>query len=121
MLTDLALKKMKPKEKIYKVGDRDGMYALVATSGLITFRYDYRFNGRRETLAIGRYDPTLKVTRDPEALEYGMGLTLREARTLLERARRDVERGVSPSRAKVEKRAAAAEAVTFGRPSAVSL
>ena len=114
MLTDRELGALAPKEKMFKVADRDGLYVAVLPTGTRAFRYDYRINGRRETLAIGRYDPTLKVTRDPEALEYGMGLTLREARTLLERARRDVERGVSPSRAKVEKRAAAAEAVTFG-------
>ncbi len=43
-----------------------------------------------------------------------MILSLREARVLLERAKRDVERGISPSRTKVEKRAVAADAETFG-------
>ena len=33
MLTDAALKHLKPKEKIYKVTDRDGMYVLVQPSG----------------------------------------------------------------------------------------
>jgi integrase len=33
------------------------MYAAVAASGQITFRFDYRINGRRETLSIGRYGP----------------------------------------------------------------
>jgi hypothetical protein len=33
MLTDAALKALKPKEKIYKVADRDGMYVLVTTLG----------------------------------------------------------------------------------------
>ena len=55
MLTDIALKKLKPKDKLYKVADRDGMYIAMAPSGQITFRYDYRLNGRRETLTIGRY------------------------------------------------------------------
>src|SRR5215471_14288996 len=55
MLTDVSLKNLKVKEKIYKVADRDGMYVAVAPSGQITFRYDYRVNGRRETLTIGRY------------------------------------------------------------------
>ncbi|MET4489449.1 tyrosine-type recombinase/integrase [Bradyrhizobium sp. LA7.1] len=113
MLTDRELGALAPKEKLFKVADRDGLYIAVLPSGTRAFRYDYRLNGRRETLAIGRYDPALKATRDPEALEYGMGLSLREARTLLDRARRDVERGVSPSRAKVEKRTAAVEALTF--------
>ena len=105
---------MAPKEKIFKVADRDGMYVAVLPTGTRAFRYDYRINGRRETLAIGLYDSKRKETRDPEALEYGMGLSLKEARTLLDRARLDVERGVSPSRAKVEKRVATAEALTFG-------
>lgn len=114
MLTDRELGALAPKKKMFKVADRDGMYVAVLPTGTRAFRYDYRLNGRRETLAIGRYDPACKVTRDPETLEYGMGLSLREARTLLDRARRDVERGVSPSRAKVEKRTAASEALTFG-------
>jgi hypothetical protein len=33
MLTDVALKHLKPKEKLYKVTDRDGMYVLVRPSG----------------------------------------------------------------------------------------
>lgn len=66
MLTDMAIKRLKPKDKLYKVADRDGMYVSVATTGQITFRYDYRLNGRRETLTIGRYGTD--------------GLTLAEAR-----------------------------------------
>ena len=59
MLTDTALKNLKPKEKAYKVADRDGMYVHVTTSGSVTFRYDYRLNGRRETLTIGKPPLTL--------------------------------------------------------------
>ncbi|MEF9386503.1 tyrosine-type recombinase/integrase [Ralstonia solanacearum species complex bacterium KE056] len=116
MLTDRELGTLKPRDKAFKVTDRDGMYAAVLPTGTISFRYDYRLNGRRETLAIGRYDADLARAsiREPDALEYGMDVSLREARTLLDRARRDVERGASPSRAKVEKRTAAAEALTFG-------
>jgi len=55
MLTDMAIKRLKQKDKLYKVADCDGMYVSVATTGQITFRYDYRLNGRRETLTIGRY------------------------------------------------------------------
>lgn len=40
MLTDMAIKRLKPKDKLYKVADRDGMYVSVATTGQITFRYD---------------------------------------------------------------------------------
>lgn len=55
MLTDIALKQLKPRQKLYKVADRDGMYVAVAPSGKVTFRYDYRLNGRRETLTIDSY------------------------------------------------------------------
>ena len=55
MLTDLALRNLKPRAALYKVADRDGMYAAISPSGAISFRYDYRINGRRETLTIGRY------------------------------------------------------------------
>ena len=57
MLTDTALKNLKPKDAPYKVTDRDGMYVTVSTAGTVTFRYDYRINSRRETLTIGRYGP----------------------------------------------------------------
>lgn len=32
MLTDMAIKRLKPKDKLYKVADRDGMYVSVATT-----------------------------------------------------------------------------------------
>lgn len=114
MLTNIELKSLKPRDKAYKVSDRDGMYVTVSPAGTVAFRYDYRLNGRRETLTIGRYDPTLKETRQPSELAYGMSLSLAEARALLLDARRSVEAGVSPSRAKVEKRTEAAASPTFG-------
>ncbi len=115
-LTDKELKNLKPKAKLYKVTDRDGMHAAVTPTGVISFRYQYRVNGRQEVLTIGRYsaEAARMLTRAPDALDYGMELSLAEARTLLARARRQVERGESPSKAKVEKRTASAEALTFG-------
>jgi hypothetical protein len=35
MLTDTAIKKLKPKEKEYKIAGRDGMYAVVKTTGSV--------------------------------------------------------------------------------------
>ena len=105
-LTDKALKNLKPRAKLYKVTDRDGMHAAVTPTGVTSFRYQYRVNGRQEVLTIGRYsaEAARKLTRAPDALEYGMDVSLAEARTLLARARRQVERGESPSKAKVESR-----------------
>ena len=56
MLTDTALKSLKPRDKAYKVTDGGGMHAAVSITGVISFRYDYRPNSRHETLTIGRYD-----------------------------------------------------------------
>lgn len=117
MLTDKQLKTLKAAEKVYKVADQQGLYVAVLRTGSISFRYDYRLNGRRETLVIGQYDPNLgaKHSREPSCLDYGMSLSLAEARQLLVRARRSIEQGDSPSRAKVEKRVEANEALTFGK------
>ena len=117
MLTDMQVKALKPTGKIYKVADQQGLYVAVTRTGVVSFRFDYRINGRRETLVLGQYDSTLgaKKPRDPDELDYGMSVTLAEARLLMTRARRSVERGESPSRDKAEKRVEAAEALTFGR------
>ena len=55
MLSDGTLRGLKPEATTYKVADRDGMYVTVSPKGTITFRLDYRLNGRRETLTVGRY------------------------------------------------------------------
>jgi hypothetical protein len=118
MLTYTELRALKPADRIYKVADQHGMYVAVTPSGLVSFRFDYRLNGRRETLVVGRYDSRqqpVRGAREPHELNFGMSLSLAEARLLLARARRDVEQGISPSRAKVEKRVEAAEALTFGK------
>ena len=117
MLTDMQLKALKPAAKIYKVSDQRGLYVAVTPTGVASFRFDYRLNGRRETLVIGPYDSTLgmRKPRESSLLDYGMSITLAEARLLLARAHRSVEQGESPSRAKAEKRAEASEVLTFGK------
>jgi integrase len=116
MLTDKQLRTLKATDKVYKVADQQGLYVTVLRTGNISFRYDYRLNGRRETLVIGQYDPGLaaKNPREVSTLEYGMSVSLAEARQLLANARRAIEQGESPSRAKVEKRIEANEGMTFG-------
>ena len=86
MLTDTKIKSLKPKDKVYKVADRDGLYVSVSTAGTITFRYDYRINGRRETLTIGKYGAD--------------GINLAEARERLMIARKQVIEGISPANEK---------------------
>ncbi len=68
MLTDAAIKALKPQSKMYKVSDRDGMYVRVMPSGAISFRLDYRLNGRRETVYLGKYGRDgISLARDREA------------------------------------------------------
>lgn len=83
MLTDAALKNLRPRTKAYKSTDRDGMYAYVSPGGAISFRYDYRFNGRRETVTLGRYGRG--------------GLTLAQARERLFDIKRTIAEGASPA------------------------
>lgn len=100
MLTDRALKQLKAKEKDYKVSDRDSMYAVVKPSGAIIFRYDYRLNGRRETLTIGRYDAN--------------GISLARAREKCLEARRTVAEGQSPAQEKQREKRRLREVRSFG-------
>src|SRR6267378_3754157 len=100
MLTDAALKHLKPKEKIYKVTDRDGMYVLVKPSGTLTFQLDYRVNGRRETVTFGKYGPA--------------GLSLARARELCIDAKRAISEGRSPAIEKQREKRRLLEAKSFG-------
>lgn len=101
MLTDAALKHLKPKDKIYKVTDRDGMYVLVKPSGTLTFRLDYRMNGRRETVTFGKYGPA--------------GLSLARARELCIDAKRAIGEGRSPAIEKQREKRRLLEAKSFGQ------
>ena len=100
MLTDVALKSLKPREKPYKVADRDGLYAHVTISGAVTFRLDYRLNGRRETLTLGKYGPA--------------GLSLARAREATIDAKRAVSEGRSPAQEKQRDKRRLKEAKSFG-------
>lgn len=113
-LSEAKLRELQPAERAYKVSDGgNGLYVHVSPSGGRSFRYDYRLNGRRETLTIGRHEPAARQAKRSH-LAYGMEVTLEEARLLLARARVDVSSGKSPARAKVEQRNEVADAMTFG-------
>ena len=100
MLTDAALKALKPKEKLYKITDRDGMYVLVTPNGTLSFRLDYRLNGRRETVVFGKYGPT--------------GLSLARAREKCIDAKRAISEGRSPAIEKQREKRRHLEAKSFG-------
>lgn len=101
MLTDSELKHLKPKAKPYKVSDRDGMYVLVSPGGTISFRVDYRLNGRRETVTLGKYAPS--------------DLSLARAREKCIDAKRLIAEGQSPAIEKQREKRRIKEAKSFGQ------
>lgn len=100
MLTDTKLRSLKPTGKLYKVPDRDGMYAAVTPAGSVSFRLNYRLNGRQETLVLGRYGPD--------------GITLGEARNRVNAAKQLIAEGKSPAKAKARDKARDTAEETFG-------
>ena len=89
-LTDLQVSKAKPKDKNFKLADGGGLYLLVTSTGGKLWRFDYRFAGKRKTLAIGSY---------PE-------ITLAEARTKRDAARKQIAATVDPGEIKRAQKAA---------------
>ena len=64
-LTALQIKEIKPSKKDQKLSDGEGMYFLVKANGSKYWRLDYRFGGKRKTLAIGVYPQvSLKEARE---------------------------------------------------------
>lgn len=80
-LTDTAVRNAKGAERQFKIADGGGLYVLVQPNGTRLWRMDYRFNGKRLTLAIGRY---------PE-------VGLADARKAREAAREQLAKGEDPS------------------------
>lgn len=76
------------------------MYVRVAPSGALSFRLDYRLNGRRETVYLGKYG------RD--------GISLARARELCLDARRAISEGRSPAIEKQREKRRIKEAKSFG-------
>ncbi|MBN8807025.1 MAG: tyrosine-type recombinase/integrase [Sphingomonas sp.] len=100
MLTEHSIKQLKSKGKNYKVTDRDGLYVHVSRAGTMSYRFDYRLNGRRETLTLGVHGPS--------------GLSLALAREKLVDARRMVAAGRSPAQEKQREKRRLKGAKTFG-------
>jgi integrase len=90
-LTDVRIRNAKPKAQAYKLSDGGGMYLLFMPSGARYWRLDYRFGGKRRTLALGVYP----------------SVTLSNARSRREAARALLNREIDPGTAKkASKRAA---------------
>lgn len=98
-LSDVKIKRLKPRDKDFKVSDGGGLYLLVKSTGGKLWRLAYRFNGKQKTLALGTY---------PER-------SLADARGDRDDARRLLANGVDPSSAKqtLKEEEAARQALTF--------
>lgn len=79
-LTDTTIRNAKPSDKPYKLTDEKGLYVLINPVGKY-FRFDYRFAGKRKTLALGVY---------PE-------VSLKEAREKRDTARKKLSNDIDPA------------------------
>ncbi len=89
-LTAIEVKGAKATDKPQKLADGGGMYLLIQPNGSKYWRLDYRFAGKRKTLAIGIY---------PE-------VSLLEARERRDAARKILSNGADPSDVKKSQKAA---------------
>lgn len=97
-LTDTAIRNAKPRDKIYRIADADGLCLEVTPAGSKLWRYRYRFDGKAKMLALGAY-PAVKLL---------------EARTRRDKAREVLAHGSDPGEhRKAQQRARMAELATF--------
>ncbi len=89
-LTAMQVKSAKEMDKPQKLSDGGGLYLLVQPNGAKYWRLDYRFAGKRKTLAVGVY---------PD-------VSLSEARERREAARKVLANGADPSAVKKVQKAA---------------
>ena len=64
-LSDVQIKRIKPKAKPYKVSDGGGLFLWVTPSGGKIWRWTYRIEGRAKLMTFGRYpDVPLVLARE---------------------------------------------------------
>lgn len=95
-LTDIEVKKVKATNKPAKLADGGGLFLLVQTNGAKYWRLAYRFAGKQKTLALGVY---------PD-------VSLADARTRRDDARKLLANDTDPGAVKQAQKAAKSEMVT---------
>ena len=96
--SDKELGALKPEAKKYKAYDavESGLYVLITSvkngqEAGKTFRYDFKFEGKRQTLTLGRYS----------------AMSLAEARNRCRQAKNDIAQGINPALVKQQRKAQA--------------
>jgi len=63
-LTDLEIRRSKPREKSYTLNDGNGLSLLIEPNGSRGWRFRYRFDGKPKMISLGTYpDVTLNDAR----------------------------------------------------------
>ncbi len=81
MLKSIQVKQAPPKDKPYKLTDEKGLYLYITPKGQKYWRFNYRFAGKRKTLALGVFPET----------------SLAEARTKHTEARKQIKNDIDPA------------------------
>jgi integrase len=99
MLTDIAIRKAKPGERLVKLSDGGGLQFWITPSGGKLWYLAYRFGGRQKKLAIGAYGAA------------PAGVTLEAARARRDEAKALLRQGIDPGAHKRRMKAAQAESL----------
>lgn len=94
MLTDIQLRKLKPRATSYRVADANGLSIEVRPTGAKLWRYRYRHNGKANMLGLGKYP----------------AVGLADARSKRDEAARSLANGIDPAVERRERRLAAKRA-----------
>lgn len=81
MLKSIQVKQAVPRDKPYKLADEKGLYLYITPKGQKYWRFNYRFAGKRKTLALGVFPET----------------SLAEARAQHTEARKQIKNDIDPS------------------------
>jgi len=87
MLTDTKIKTAKPKDKLYRIADSNGLAIEITPAGIKHWRYRYRFNNKASMMSLGKY---------PQ-------VSLKAARYLRDEQRDLLDQGLNPSEYRTKK------------------
>lgn len=97
-LTDTAIRNAKPREKLYRLADANGLCLEVTPTGSKLWRYRYRYDGKARMYALGAYP----------------AVSLAEARAKRDEVRQLLTQGIDPSQQKkADQQAQRQEGISF--------